>query len=138
MTNIQLKKTINLNEGKLINLLKNLVPSLEKTSNYWDSTDIFSTQKNLVIELKCRNAHYDTILIEKKKYDAIMASEFKNKRFIASTPSGVWCWDLCQIEEPVWAPTWLPTDESKREYTWKDAGYLPITTALNIRDLLGL
>lgn len=56
------------------------------------------------IELKCRKTHYDELLIEKKKYDAMVLKCQDNLDipiYINSTPEGVYRWNLYNVE-PKW------------------------------------
>jgi hypothetical protein len=46
----------------------------EEAFSHWDC---FSAQHAFEIELKCRTTHYDELLIEKLKYDALMARAAK-------------------------------------------------------------
>ena len=66
--------------------------------------DCYSPETYHRIELKCRTVHYDTLLIEKKKYDAMIAKCDDNLDipiYINSTPSGVYRFNL-YIVDPVW------------------------------------
>tara|TARA_R110000824_G_C14701825_1_gene622761 strand:- start:93 stop:482 length:390 start_codon:yes stop_codon:yes gene_type:complete len=72
-----------------------------KQMSRWDcySPDTFHR-----IELKCRGVHYDTLLIEKKKYDAMINKCNDNldiPMYINSTPKGVYRFNL-YIVEPIW------------------------------------
>ena len=56
------------------------------------------------IELKCRSKHYDTLLIERKKFDAIIEKCNDNldiPMYINSTPNGVFRFNL-YIVKPNW------------------------------------
>jgi len=48
-----------------------------------------------VIELKCRRTHYNTLRIEKVKYDAIINNE--KPYYICSTPEGIFGFNLKTI-----------------------------------------
>jgi len=66
--------------------------------------DCYSPKVRHRIELKCRKKHYDTLLIEKKKFDAIIKICEDNldiPMYICSTPSGVFIFNLFWIE-PDW------------------------------------
>ena len=72
-----------------------------KQMSRWDcySPDTFHR-----IELKCRGVHYDTLLIEKKKYDAMIDKCNDNldiPMYINSTPKGVYRFNL-YIVKPIW------------------------------------
>ncbi|CAB4154230.1 hypothetical protein UFOVP637_52, partial [uncultured Caudovirales phage] len=53
-------------------LRKNLLPDLKKSDKQFSRFDCESSAAKLHIELKCRRTHYDDLLIEKKKFDAIV------------------------------------------------------------------
>jgi hypothetical protein len=125
-----------LDETKLFNLLKNnLIPDLEKTDQF-NSSDATSNEYNLSIELKCRNEHYTTLLIEKKKYDKLILNS--KCRYIVSTSLGIFSFNLKKIKEPVWYEQWLPNTYhfDKPELTLKEVGYLHINQAKNITNQL--
>ena len=57
------------------------------------------------IELKCRNKHYDDLIIEKDKYDALIrrAKQYETTPFyINSTPQGIYVFNLSKIDEHIW------------------------------------
>jgi hypothetical protein len=66
---------------------------LKKSTNQFERNDCVSDQARLVIELKCRRTHYDDLLIEKKKFDALV-SQAKgltySAAYINSTPRGIY------------------------------------------------
>lgn len=66
--------------------------------------DCYSPKTFHRIELKCRSTHYETLLIERKKYDAIIAKCNDNLDipiYINSTPKGVYRFNLYLVN-PVW------------------------------------
>lgn len=66
--------------------------------------DCYSPYYKHRIELKCRRAHYDSLLLEKKKYDAMMSETYKHldiPMYITSTPQGVYAFNLGTLE-PIW------------------------------------
>ena len=59
--------------------------------------DCYSPKTYHRIELKCRTVHYDTLLLEKKKYDAMIQKCDDNldiPMYINSTPKGVYQFNL--------------------------------------------
>ena len=86
-----------MNEEILFNLIKSVIPDLEKTDQF-SYRDGYSPKFNLTIELKCRHKHYDTILIEKMKWDKLI--KCKPVRYINSTPIGIFSFDLHKVKEP--------------------------------------
>ena len=66
--------------------------------------DCYSPATRHRIELKCRKKHYDTLLIERKKYQAVMDTcqdNFDVPVYICSTPSGVFLFNLLNVS-PEW------------------------------------
>ena len=129
-------EAIVLNEHKLFNLLKNnLVPDLEHTDQF-NAADATSNKYNLSIELKCRNEHYSTLLIEKKKYDKLILNE--KARYICSTPLGIFSFNIKKLPEPYWQKRWMPDTYhfDKPEYILKDVGYYHIKQSKNITNKL--
>jgi hypothetical protein len=90
------------NEKKLFDELKKLIPDLEKTSDEYDYSDAYSISKNLRAELKCRGESYDTLLIEKYKWDKLIDCPEKNVYYINSTPNGIYMFDIKKQLEPIW------------------------------------
>lgn len=129
-------------EAQLFELLKqhiipDLLPSKIKTSRY----DCYSVEHNVDIELKCRKKHYDDLVIEKKKYDALIeraVSFGTHPVYINSTPKGVWAFRLQELDEPVWEERGMPkTSEFKqRQFITKVVGYYNIFKGKDITDLL--
>jgi hypothetical protein len=126
------------NEEELFNSLKrNLIKDLIKKDQY-SRTDCSSVKYDSTIELKCRNTHYQELLIEKDKYDALMDSPTKNKRYINSTPEGVFSFDITKINNIEWFDKSLPTttEFDRKEWRIKKVGLLDINDAKNITELL--
>jgi hypothetical protein len=114
------------------NFIKDLKPSEKPTSRY----DCFSEQYNLDIELKCRRTHYPDLIIEKKKYDALMhrSKEFGTiPVYINSTPEGVWAFYVNDIKID-WQNKLLPkqTDFSDNTFIEKRIGYLTIDKGIEL------
>ena len=136
MKNFYLSKE-KINEAKLFEILKtNFLPDLEKNSKKFDRTDCTSQTARLQIELKCRRTHYEELLIEKKKFDAlqeIAASKDFTACYINSTPQGIYGWNLSSIEIQ-WQEQLMPatTDFENIEKVSKVIGYLPIATAIQL------
>jgi hypothetical protein len=123
-------------EQQLFNLIKSsIIPDLIQTDQF-NPADATSKEYNLTIELKCRNSHYSTLLIEKKKYDKLILN-FKC-RYIVSTPLGIFSFNLKKIPEPVWINQKLPNTFyfDKPELTLKQVGYLHINQSKNITNQL--
>jgi len=92
-------------ESDLFNQIKysnyvDLIRSEHKMSRW----DCYSSHFNHRIELKCRGTHYDTLLIEKSKYDYMIDKAHENLEvpmYICSTPKGIYCFNLLKVE-PKW------------------------------------
>jgi glycyl-tRNA synthetase beta subunit len=89
-------------EEKLFNELKKLINDLEKTSDEFDYSDATSSSLKLRAELKCRGEDYDTLLIEKYKWDKLMEYTEEKVYYINSTPKRVVLFDIKQLPEPTW------------------------------------
>lgn len=118
-------------EKELFEFLKqNYLPDLTMSEEAFSHWDCFSAQHAFEIELKCRLTHYDELLIEKIKYDALMARAAKyqtNPIYINSTPKGIWVFRIAGIKIE-WIKKQLPaTTEFKRKH-WveKEVGFIHI------------
>jgi hypothetical protein len=85
-------------------LRKDYYPDLVKAKSQMSRWDCYSPITFHRIELKCRKTHYSELLIEKKKYDAMVLKCKDNLDipiYINSTPEGVYRWNLYNVE-PEW------------------------------------
>jgi len=127
-----------LNEKELFDYLKvSLYPDLERSPGVFDSFDCISLKAEHYIELKCRNTHYSTLLIEEMKYRKLITQSAERNLlpfYINSTPLGIYSFDLMDVPEPEWVTHYMPaTTEFAR--TWKVeklVGYLPIEEAIKL------
>jgi di/tripeptidase len=85
------------------------------------------------IELKCRRKHYDTMLIEKKKFDALMDTG-SNPIYINSTPNGIYLWYLSDndIEWKIETKHPATTSFSNTNRVAKEVGYLSVLNSLTL------
>lgn len=122
-------------EKELFQLVKKLIPDLKETSTF-SHKDGYSDDLKLSVELKCRRRHYDYLLIERSKYEALLRN--KRMRYINSTPEGIFSFNLNKIEEPNWWIEELPatTDFNRSQRINKEVGYLYIKDAKNITNSL--
>lgn len=117
---------------------------LEWLQNNWDDTlrksedtfsrwDCESEGNDGHIELKCRRKHYDTMLIEKKKYDALFETG-SNPIYINSTPKGIYLWYLKDndIEWKIETKHPATTTFSNTRRVEKEVGYLSILNSLTL------
>ena len=115
------------------NHYKTLVNSKNPISR-WDCYDI-ETQNR--IELKCRRKHYDTLILEKSKYDAMLLESNKNLDipiYINSTPEGIYLFNLNEIDIK-WFTKSLPatTDFKKRIWVKKKITELQVIKAIKLK-----
>lgn len=132
------RKLAALNEQSLFELLKEkLLPDLQQTDQFHFS-DCFSKEKDLIVELKCRRFHYETLMIEQSKYIKLMSASYWEVRYINSTPIGIYSFDLRMIEEPSWImkDCKKTTDFEDNTYVPKLVGMLDIKEAKDITKLL--
>lgn len=98
-------------EADLFTYLKSRYMSdLEKASHEFDYHDCQSDTTKRHIELKCRHRHYDELILEKDKYDALMQQAERlgyTPWYINSTPQGVYGFNL-KIIKMTWTLRQLP------------------------------
>ena len=90
-----------MNELVLFDFLKlNLYPDLERAPGIYDAFDCTSAKAGHFIELKCRQTHYSTLLIEQMKYRKLItqAAE-RDRRLGGRDPPGQLTLDRQQIIE---------------------------------------
>jgi len=127
-------------EENLFSWIKeNFISDLVKSASKYASSDCFSTEFNLDIELKCRRTHYSTLILEKKKYDALIdrAEQYGTKPvYINSTPKGIWGFYISDIVLD-WQKKMLPrnTDFGDREKIEKEISYLDISKGENLWEI---
>lgn len=132
-----------MNEKQLFNQIQAFyLPDLVASVNLYDSYDCFSQRKQLFIELKCRNSHYENLMIEHSKYSRLKYEAGERgmiPTYICSTPQGVWAFDL-RLFEPQWKDqTDLPTTTEfvNRSKRTKSVGFLPITVGSKLSKIQG-
>lgn len=104
-------------------LRENYLPDLKQSGQQFSSFDCYSEQHKCEIELKYRHSHYDELLIEKIKYDKLMAraQEFGTEAvYISATPKGVFGFNLSNIPEPDWFKKSLPATTHFGDKVWKN------------------
>ena len=121
-----------LKEPELFSYLKEFYyPDLEPSDDKFSKYDCISKNAKVYIELKSRNTHYDDLIIEQIKYDAILVAALQlnySPLYINATPQGIWSFNLSVMPQPVWEDRWLPqnTEFSNRGNKTKVVGYLHI------------
>jgi hypothetical protein len=125
-------------EAELFEYLKqSLYPDLVKSPGIYDSFDCTSEKAGHYIELKCRQTHYPTLLIEEMKYRKLITQSAERDLipfYINSTPQGVYSFDLMDLPEPEWVNGWMPatTEFSRNQKITKLVGYLDIEEAVKL------
>jgi hypothetical protein len=124
-------------------LKNNLVSDLQEYRSQYSVCDCYSEELSCEIELKVRDTHYDTLIIEKQKFDSIirMAQEHNRRAiYINKTPKGVFAFDLGKIQSDrqlKWEVSQLPsTTYWNKKSKKKNVFYLPISWAIELTDKL--
>jgi hypothetical protein len=122
-------------EQELFDYLKRAYyPDLEKSEGTFDTFDCVSREFEMYVELKSRLTHYPTLLLERKKYNALMqhAENLSYQAwYINNTPEGIYGFNLSHMAEPVWETKWLPktTEFGDRGKIDKEVTFLDVNTA---------
>ena len=100
-----------MNEGQLFNFIKsNILPDLIASPVQYSRWDCVSPATNSYFELKCRRTHYDELILEQKKYDAMMTVGLElnlSPLYVGSTPRKIYFFDLINLK-PEWFEMDLP------------------------------
>lgn len=126
-----------MSELRLFEFLRlNFLPDLEKSEKHNERFDCTSQSAKLHIELKCRRTHYETLLIEKNKFDALILRSRQlqfSPCYINSTPQGIFGFDLSKIE-PSWQTELLPasTDFRNNYKIEKVVGFLSVADSVHL------
>ena len=108
--------------------------SITATTDEFCTFDGYSDE--YVIEFKCRRKHYDTQLIEHKKYKANLdQADESGKEFlyIISTPEGEYVFNISKLREKDYDFGWedrrMPskTDFGGQQYINKRVGYITVS-----------
>jgi hypothetical protein len=131
----------NWKEQDLFNWLKeNIYKDLVKSKNQMSRWDCYSPQFKHRIELKCRTKHFDSMLLEKKKFDAMLSECEKHLDipiYVNSTPRGIYFLNLLQIE-PDWETNFrnpATTQFSNTNRVSKEVTYLRIESQNIIKQI---
>ena len=123
------------NEKDLFDHLKsNYIPDLQWSEGEYSHHDCYSIEYYCDIELKCRNKHYDDLLIEKYKYNKLIARARKFETipvYICQTPEGIYAFNLYKLYEPQWEVRGMPKTShfNQRQFVDKEVGYFNISKA---------
>lgn len=125
-------------EEELFNYLQqSLYPDLVKSPSIYDSYDCTSAKAAHYIELKCRQKHYEALLIEEMKYRKLITQAAERDLipfYINSTPLGIYSFDLMDLPEPQWYSEFMPvsTEFENKDKIYKLVGYLDINEAVKL------
>ena len=128
-----------LNEEQLYKLMLKMFSNLVDLNieNPVAPIDWYNPDTDEWFEGKCRYVDKSTLFIEKDKWDELI---LKDKSFyVNSTLTGIYMWNIQEIEEPVWRNTVMFKSQQftgKEEKVLKLVGDLPISKALQIDHLL--
>ncbi len=125
------------NEKLLFDLLKiSFFEDLKLCKDEMSRYDCYTDNHGYIIELKCRNTHYDTLRLEKIKYDSLI--EIANEKlyiplYANETTKGVYVFNLFEIK-PEWTEQYNPktTSFSNRQMIKKWVYDIPIKDASTI------
>ena len=127
-----------MNELILFDFLKlNLYPDLERAPGIYDAFDCTSAKAGHLIELKCRQTHYSTLLIEQMKYRKLIEQAYHRDLlpfYINSTPLGIYSFDLTEMDEPYWFVREMPatTEFENKQTVEKVIGFLDTEEAVKL------
>lgn len=130
--------TTDWSEQDLFDYLKfNWYPDLVMSKKQMSRWDCYSPMLKYRIELKCRKAHYDSLMLEKTKYDAMIEKckdHGDTPLYINSTPEGVYEFDLNNIT-PKWEKMYLnkTTEFDNTKKVTKEVTMIPIKKGLKIK-----
>ncbi len=108
-------------------------PDLEKSRKQMARWDCYSVSSTHRIELKCRTKHYDTLMIERPKYESMMLKcddHLDIPMYINSTPEGVYRFNLYNFS-PVWETQYhsKTTEFSQKHKIPKEVAFLDVIDA---------
>ena len=125
------------NEAELFNYIKGrYLEDLVKSEHPYEYHDCTSTLYRLHIELKCRHKHYQDLIIEKDKYEALVQQAERlgfTPFYVNATPKGIYAFNLRKITVK-WVTKKLPS-ESKcqdQELVDKTVALLPVGQAVQL------
>lgn len=125
-------------ENRLLQHVIKLIPDLVGLDRY-NNKDYYSTSHDCYFEFKTRSRHFDTIGIEKVKWDHL--TQYKRSRFVVMTPKGIWSWNLNKLPEPIWEERVGPTStffshQTELTQVKKKIGYLQFKDAKDLSYLI--
>mgnify|MGYP006167051107 FL=1 len=125
------------NEQELFNYIKGwYLSDLEKSKDQYDSHDCTSTIYRLHIELKCRHTHYDDLILERDKYEALTQEAERlgfTPFYVNATPKGIYAFNLKKTKV-TWTVKKLPakTEFDNGGQVDKTVALLPVAQAVQL------
>ena len=124
-------------EADLFNYIKGrYLEDLVKSSDPYEYHDCTSTLYRLHIELKCRHTHYEDLIIEKDKYEALMQQAERlgfTPFYVNATPKGIYAFNLRKITVK-WVIKKLPVESKSKDQGVidKSVALLPVGLAVQL------
>ena len=124
-------------EQELFNYIKGrYLEDLVKSDDPYEYHDCTSTLYRLHIELKCRHKHYEDLIIEKDKYEALVQQAERlgfTPFYVNATPKGIYAFNLRKITVK-WITKKLPaqTDFEDQGLVDKTVALLPVGQAVQL------
>ncbi len=124
-------------EGELFNYIKGrYLEDLVKSEHPYDYHDCTSTLYRLHIELKCRHKHYQDLIIEKDKYEALVQQAERlgfTPFYVNATPKGIYAFNLRKITLK-WVTKKLPVESKSKDQKVidKTVALLPVNLAVQL------
>ena len=120
-------------EGLFSYLKMRYLQDLKMSADTYEQHDCTSAYGKLLLELKCRSTHYDELLLEADKYEALMtqAKELGYAPwYVNSTPKGIYAFNLTKLTV-TWTTRQLPaaTQPNSLQLISKKVTYLHIRQA---------
>ena len=124
-------------EAKLFDYIKGrYLEDLVKSEHQYEYHDCTSNLYRLHIELKCRHKHYEDLIIEKDKYEALVQEAERlgfTPFYVNATPKGIYAFNLKKTKV-TWTVKKLP---SKTEFDSggqvdKTVALLPVAEAVQL------
>ena len=124
-------------EQELFNYIKGwYLSDLEKSKDQYDSHDCTSTIYRLHIELKCRHTHYDELILERDKYEALSQEAERlgfTPFYVNATPKGIYAFNLKKTKV-TWTVKKLPSNTAfdSQGQVDKTVALLPVAEAVQL------
>lgn len=111
---------------------------------YFFKKNDYKLKKRVIIEIKVRQKHYDTLMFEKKKCDDLKALRNKLDKdskkqtgddiksdiwYISVTPKGTYVWNIKDKYDWIEEKHWASTNDKSKGKIMKPLTYLPISDA---------